>query len=70
MKAKNLQNAIVFDCRIKNIPAQIAYWNRETFAVLDRKGYDAPWLEKKVERWEIEELISEDRRDRREICDE
>ena len=70
MKAKNLQNATVFDCRIKNIPAQIAYWNREMFAVLDRRGYDAPWLEKKVESWEIEELIAQDRRDRREIYDE
>jgi len=69
MKAKNLQNATVFDCRLKNIPCQIAYWNRELYSVLDRKGYNAPWLEAKVEAWEIEELIAEDRHDRKEICD-
>ena len=67
---RNLQNATVFDCRLKNIPCQIAYWNRELYSVLDRKGYNAPWLEAKVESWEIEELIAEDRRERREMCDE
>lgn len=70
MKQQNLQNATVFDCRLKNIPCQIAYWNRELYSVLDRKGYNAPWLEAKVESWEIEELIAEDRRERREMCDE
>ncbi len=70
MKQQNLQNATVFDCRLKNIPCQIAYWGRELYSVLDRKGYHAPWLEAKVESWEIEELIAEDRRDRREMCDE
>jgi hypothetical protein len=70
MKQQNLQNAIVFDCRLKNIPCQIAYWNREMYSVLDRKGYHAKWLEAKVESWEIEELIAEDRRDRKEMCDE
>jgi hypothetical protein len=70
MKVQNLNHAIVFDCRIKNIPCQIAYWNREMYSVLDRKGYHAKWLEAKVESWEIEELIAEDRRDRREVCDE
>ena len=70
MKQQNLQNATVFDCRLKNIPCQIAYWNREMYSVLDRKGYNAPWLEAKVESWEIEELIAEDRRERREMCDE
>jgi len=70
MKAKNLNHAIVFDCRLKNIPCQIAYWNRELYSVLDRKGYNAPWLEAKVETWEIDELIAQDRRDRREMCDE
>ena len=67
---RNLQSATVFDCRLKNIPCQIAYWNREMYSVLDRKGYNAPWLENKVESWEIEELIAEDRRERRELCDE
>ena len=67
---RNLQSATVFDCRLKNIPCQIAYWNRELYSVLDRKGYHAPWLENKVESWEIEELIAEDRRERRELCDE
>lgn len=67
---RNLQSATVFDCRLKNIPCQIAYWNREMYSVLDRKGYNAPWLENKVESWEIEELIAEDRRERREMCDE
>lgn len=67
---RNLQSATVFDCRLKNIPCQIAYWNREMYSVLDRKGYNAPWLETKVESWEIEELIADDRRERRELCDE
>ena len=67
---RNLQSVTVFDCRLKNIPCQIAYWGREMYSVLDRKGYHAPWLEAKVESWEIEELIAEDRRDRRELCDE
>ena len=67
---RNLQSATVFDCRLKNIPCQIAYWNREMYSVLDRKGYHAPWLENKVESWEIEELIAEDRRERRESRDE
>lgn len=67
---RNLQSATVFDCRLKNIPCQIAYWNREMYSVLDRKGYNAPWLEAKVESWEIEELIAEDWRERRELCDE
>jgi len=67
---RSLQSATVFDCRLKNIPCQIAYWNRELYSVLDRKGYHAPWLENKVESWEIEELIAEDRRERRELCDE
>ena len=67
---RNLQSATVFDCRLKNIPCQIAYWNREMYSVLDRKGYNAPWLENKVESWEIEELIAEDRRERRESYDE
>lgn len=40
------------------------------YSVLDRKGYHAKWLEAKVESWEIEELIAEDRRERKEICDE
>jgi hypothetical protein len=67
---QNLQGAIVFDCRIKNIPCQIAYWDRERYSVLDRKGYDAPWLEARVESWKIEELIEENRYDRKELCDE
>lgn len=70
MKQQNLQNATVFDCRLKNIPCQIAYWGRELYSVLDRKGYNAPWLEAKVESWEIDELIAQDRRDRREMNDE
>jgi len=70
MKQQNLQGATVFDCRLKNIPCQIAYWNRELYSVLDRKGYDAMWLQRQVEDYEIQELIAEDRRDRREMCDE
>jgi hypothetical protein len=67
---RNVQGATVFDCRLKNIPCQIAYWNIEMYAVLDRKGYDAMWLQRQVEDYEIQELIAEDRRDRREMCDE
>jgi hypothetical protein len=67
---RNVQGATVFDCRLKNIPCQIAYWNIELYAVLDRKGYDAMWLQRQVEDYEIQELIAEDRRDRREMCDE
>jgi hypothetical protein len=67
---RNIQGATVFECRLKNIPCQIAYWNIEMYAVLDRKGYDAMWLERQVEDYEIQELIAEDRRERREMCDE
>jgi hypothetical protein len=67
---KNVQGATVFECRLKNIPCQIAYWNIEMYAVLDRKGYDAMWLQRQVEDYEIQELIAEDRRERREMCDE
>jgi hypothetical protein len=67
---RNVQGATVFECRLKNIPCQIAYWNIEMYAVLDRKGYDAMWLQRQVEDYEIQELIAEDRRDRREMCDE
>jgi len=70
MKAKNLNHANVIECRLIGIPCQIAYWNRELYSVLDRNGYHAPWLEAKVESWEIDELIAQDRRDRREMCDE
>ena len=48
----------------------LAFYARELYSVLDRKGYHAPWLEAKVESWEIAELIVADRRDRREMCDE
>jgi len=67
---RNVQGATVFECRLKNIPCQIAYWNIEMYAVLDRKGYDAMWLQRQVEDYEIQELIAEDRHERREICDE
>jgi hypothetical protein len=67
---RNVRGATVFDCRLKNIPCQIAYWNIEMYAVLDRKGYDAMWLQRQVEDYEIQELIAEDRRERREMCDE
>ncbi len=67
---RNVQGATVFECRLKNIPCQIAYWNIEMYAVLDRKGYDAMWLQRQVEDYEIQELIAEDRRERREMCDE
>ena len=65
----NLNRANVIECRLKGIPAQIATWGDE-YLVLDRKGYNAPWLEAKVESWEIDELIAQDRRDRREMNDE
>jgi hypothetical protein len=70
MKIQNLNHANVIECRLSGIPCQIAYWGRELYSVLDRKGYHAPWLEAKVESWEIDELIAQDRRDRREMCDE
>jgi len=65
----NLNRANVIECRLRGIPAQIAVWGND-YLVLDRKGYHAPWLEAKVESWEIAELIAEDRRDRKEMCDE
>lgn len=70
MKIQNLNHANVIECRLSGIPCKIAYWNREMYSVLDRKGYHAPWLESKVESWEIDELIAQDRRDRREMNDE
>ena len=67
---RNIRSATVFECRLKNIPCQIAYWSIDVYTVLDRKGYDAMWLQRQVEDYEIKELIAEDRRERREMCDE
>ena len=70
MKVQNLNHANVIECRLSGIPAQIAVWRNNEYTVMDSQGYAAPWLEAKVESWEIDELIAQDRRDRREMNDE
>lgn len=60
MKVKNLNHANVIECRLAGIPAQIAVWSNGEYSVLDRKGYVADWLEKKVDSSIIHELIQID----------
>ena len=60
MKVKNLNHANVIECRIAGIPAKVALWRDDTYTVLDRKGYAAPWLERKATVSEINALIQLD----------
>ena len=66
MKVKNLNRADVIECRIAGIPAQIAVWGSGEYTVMDRRGYSAEWLAKKVDHDFINELIQIDAQARRE----
>lgn len=60
MKVKHLNHATLIDCRLGGIPAQIAVWRDDTYTVMDRKGYEASWLERKTTVSEINALIQLD----------
>lgn len=64
MKVQNLRSAEVIECRLAGIPAQIAVWGRNEYTVMDRRGYQADWLAKKVDPSVIHELIQSDAEDR------
>ena len=66
MKVQNLNRADVIKCRIAGIPAQVAVWRSGEYTVMDRKGYQADWLAKKVDHHFINELIEIDAQERRE----
>lgn len=56
----NLNRANVIECRLRGIPAQIATWGNE-YLVLDRKGYAAPWLERRAGQSAVFEAIQIER---------
>jgi len=56
----NLNRANVIECRLSGIPAQIATWGNE-YLVLDRKGYAAPWLERRAGQSAVFEAIQIER---------
>lgn len=60
MKIKNLNHANVIECRLGGIPAQIAVWRHGEYTVLDRRGYAAPWLEKKAGQGAVSQAIQLD----------
>jgi hypothetical protein len=66
MKVKNLNHADVIECRLAGIPAQIAVWGSGEYTIMDRKGYQADWLAKKVDHDFINELIQINAQERRE----
>jgi len=64
MKVQNLNHATVIECRLAGMPAQIAVWRSGEYTVMDRRGYEAGWLAKKVDSNFIHELIQIDAEDR------
>ena len=60
MKVANLNHANVIECKLAGMPAQIAVWRDDTYTVMDRRGYEAPWLESKSTVSEINALIQLD----------
>lgn len=64
MKVKNLNHATLIECRLGNIPAQIAVWRNGEYIVMDRKGYAANWLERKVGQSAVFEAIDLNRIER------
>jgi len=66
MKVKNLNHANVIECRLAGMPAQIAVWRSGEYTVMDRRGYQADWLAKKVDPSLIHELIQLDAQEREE----
>ena len=66
MKVKNLNHANVIECRLAGMPAQIAVWRSGEYTVMDRRGYQADWLAKKVDPSLIHELIQLDAQGREE----
>jgi hypothetical protein len=61
MKVKHLNHATLIECRLSGIPAQIAVWRNNEYTVMDRKGYAAAWLERKVGQSAIFEAIQIDK---------
>jgi hypothetical protein len=57
MKVQNLRSADIIECRLAGIPAQIAVWSIDDYVIMDRKGYRADWLAKKVDYRDVQELI-------------
>ena len=68
MKVKNLNHATVIECRLAGMPAQIAVWRGGEYTVMDRRGYQADWLAKKVASSLIHELIQLDADGRKEYA--
>jgi hypothetical protein len=64
MKIKNLNHANVIECRLGGIPAQIAVWRNNEYTVLDRRGYAAPWLERRAGQSAVFEAIQIDAEER------
>jgi hypothetical protein len=64
VKVQNLRSADVIECRIAGIPAQIAVWGSGKYTVMDRRGYEAGWLAKKVDSSFIHEIIQIDAEER------
>jgi hypothetical protein len=60
MKIKNLNHATLIECRLAGMPAQIAVWRHGEYTVLDRRGYAAPWLEKKAGQGAVSQAIQLD----------
>ncbi len=68
MKVQNLNHATVIECRLAGMPAQIAVWRSGEYTVMDRRGYQADWLAKKVDSSFIYELIQIDADERKEYA--
>jgi hypothetical protein len=68
MKVQNLNHANVIECRLAGMPAQIAVWRSGEYTVMDRRGYQADWLAKKVDSSFIYELIQIDADERKEYA--
>jgi hypothetical protein len=66
MKIQNLNHATLIECRLGGIPAQIAVWRNNEYTVMDRKGYAAAWLERKVGQTAVFEAIQIDKENRKE----
>ena len=66
MKIQNLNHATLIECRLGGMPAQIALWSDGKYTVMDRKGYAADWLERKVGQTAVFEAIQIDKENRKE----
>jgi hypothetical protein len=64
MKVSNLNHATLIECRLAGMPAQIAVWRGGEYTVLDRRGYAAPWLERRAGQSAVFEAIQIDAEER------